>query len=93
MTTEELYDHCVTANKELEQVATGLASIDENAAQGVSQMADVVHKICVGLAKSLKDEPPPAPEDQAAEHERPTMDSAVRGMVAKHRAAREQAQQ
>ncbi len=57
--TEQLYDLCVEAEKKLEQIATGLGQIGAapEAVEAVSKMADVVRKICAGLAKGMKEEP------------------------------------
>lgn len=61
--TEQLYDLCETAAKSLEKIATGLGQIgaDPAAVKAVSQMADVVQKICNGLAKGMKSEPAEQP--------------------------------
>lgn len=81
--TEELYDKCKQAEKLLEQIATGLGQLGAapEAVKAFSQMADVVEKVCNGLAKSMKEEPAEPAH---------TMDSAADEMMAERAAAREQ---
>lgn len=57
--TEQLYDLCKQAEKLLERLATGLGQVGagDDAVKAVSQMADVVERICNGLAKGMKEEP------------------------------------
>jgi hypothetical protein len=77
---EELYDLCKDAEKLLEKVATGLGQVGAapEAVEAVSKMADVVGKICNGLAKGMKE----APAEPAH-----TMDSAADEMMAERRAS------
>lgn len=78
--TEQLYDACHQAQALLEKIATGLgqAGAAPEAVKAVSQMADVVGKICNGLAKGMKSEPAEQPH---------TMDTAADEMMADRRAA------
>lgn len=82
--TSKLYALCQQAEKNLEQIATGLGQIGAapQAVRTISQMADVLRKICSGLAQNLKHEP--APGQNGAPH---TMASATEAMMADHRAA------
>lgn len=79
--TEQLYNLCVEAEKLLEQLSTGLGQVGAapEAVHAVSSMADVVRKICSGLAKGMKESPPEPAH---------TMDSAAEEMMADHAAAR-----
>ena len=85
--TEKLYHLCQQAEKDLEQIATGLGQIGAapEAVKTISQMADVVRKICTELARGMKHEP--APGQDGAPH---TMDSATEAMMADRRAAAQQ---
>lgn len=87
--TEKLYRLCQQAEKDLEQIATGLGQIGAapQAVKTFSQMAEVVRKVCTGLAQNLKHEP--APGQDGAPH---TMQSATDAMMADHRAAAAQQQ-
>lgn len=80
--TEELYDTCHQAQQLLEKAATGLGQInaDPQMVQAVGKMADILGKICDGLAKGLKEQ---APEPAH------TMDSAMAETMRERSAARE----
>lgn len=75
-----LNKHALSAEKSLEQLATGLAQAgaEEGAIKAVGQMADAVRKIAESLTKAA--EQTPAPE------QRPTMDSATDEMMAERSA-------
>ena len=80
--TEQLYDKCKQAEKLLEQIATGLGQVGagDDAVRTVSQIADVVGRICNGLAKGMKAEPAEPPH---------TVQSATDAMMADHAAAQQ----
>jgi uncharacterized membrane protein YccC len=82
---EKLHGYGVTAEKNLEQLATGLAQAGapENVVKTVSQMAEACRTIIKGLAGAAQ--AAPAPEQQAAQ---PTMDSATNDMTSQLKANR-----
>lgn len=69
-TAASLHDLALEAERNLEQLATGLASAgaEDNVVNAVSQMADATRKIASALGKGQEqtaDSEPPAPEQQA----------------------------
>ena len=77
--TEQLYNDCKQAETLLHKLATGLGQVGAgtDAVQAVSQMAEVVGKICNGLAKGMKASPAEPPH---------TVHSATESMMADHAA-------
>lgn len=78
--TQELYDDCTQAETLLHKIATGLGQIGTapDAVKAVSQMAQVVGKICDGLAHNMKAQPAEQPH---------TIGSATDAMMADHASA------
>lgn len=77
---KKLHDLCLGAEKNLEQLATGLsqAGADPKAVKAVSQMADVCRQLLKGMAQLAQSEQPAAPV--AAAEQPHTMDSATSSM-------------
>lgn len=78
--TDQLHAHAMEAEKHLEQLATGIASVgaDDNTVKAITQMADMCRQIAAKLAQGMKEEPPPA---------RPTADEAIAAHMAQRRQA------
>lgn len=88
-----LLETAVNAEKNLEQLATGLAEAgaDPQAVKAVSQMAEVVRKVIKALGRGQEntgDQEPPA--EQPSENEEPqqpkTFDEATNSMMNERRA-------
>jgi hypothetical protein len=81
-TPEKLHGYAVAAEKNLEQLATGLASAGapEGTVKTVSQMAEGARSLVKALASAAQSAP--APEQQ------PTMDTATDDMMAEAKARR-----
>lgn len=83
MTPEKLHGYAVAAEKNLEQLATGLAQAGapENVTKTVTQLADASRKLVTALAGAAQ--AAPAPEQQPE-----TMDTATDSMMAEAKAQR-----
>lgn len=82
----KLHDVAMTAEKALEQLATGLgqAGADPRAVKAISQCADVTRRVAKALAQPSAQAVQPQP---AQPH---TIDSATEAMMADRRAATQQ---
>lgn len=65
----KLHSYALSAEKNLEALATGLAQLggDEQAVKAVAKMADVCRQLAAGMAKLAHHTPPPAQPEQPAQ--------------------------
>jgi phosphoheptose isomerase len=85
-TTDQLHTFAITAEKNLEQLATGIATVgaDDNTIKGISQMADACRTIAVKLAQGGN----AAPAHEAASPQpHPSTNDAIAAHMAQRRAA------
>ena len=93
LSTDKLYDLCVETEKNLERIATELGKLgaDDGAVKAFTNMAEVVRRVCQGLAKNMQQEEPPAEAEEAAPEGQPrTIDEAANRMMARREAAAQQ---
>lgn len=85
--TDQLHTFAMNAEHNLEQLATGIATVgaDDATIKGISQMAKMCHQIASGLAKGGT-QPQDQPDPNAAPAQ-PTTDQAISAHMAQRRAA------
>lgn len=85
-TTDQLHMYAITAEKNLEQLATGIATVgaDDGTIKGISQMADACRQIAVKLAQGGNAQ---APEPAEATAGPPSVHQAIANHFAQQRAA------
>lgn len=89
---DKLHAHALKAERELEQLATGLAraGADPAAVKATTQMADVCRRLAAGIAKQGLAGRQSAPPEPQQPQQPPTMDTAANQLQAQLQARRAQ---